>query len=384
MLERRGFKDREWAVEWEASALEFLLEKGFSPEMGARPLKRAIDQYVIAPLGRDDCGEAVPRGRSVRVRTQRRARHPGRVRRSRRRDDPSRRRLKPPSRRAAGAPVDDAGPERQRCGARRARDGERGRRGDDASRGMGAAKERLSAAMQDDAGLLVAARPLRDARPTGADGSCACGGGDGQSLRSTRLAQGTERAGKSSRELIARLALQLHLVKEGIRDACDGERPLRSPLLVEPAFEKPGDTMATRVWCGAAARYVSRVGRNRNMQLTEIPPPIGGGALPLLLISGFGAHRLLAREVGLHVLELADDGSPGPRDGPRARRRRPTRRARRPTGCAARSRRRSTAPASAAARSCAATGRPLAARARYDGRLAQRPFRCRACAATST
>ena len=27
----------------------------------------------------------------------------------------------------------------------------------------------------------------------------------------------------------------------------------------------------------------------------------------MLLISGFGAHRLLAREAGLHVLELADD-----------------------------------------------------------------------------
>jgi ATP-dependent Clp protease ATP-binding subunit ClpC len=50
VLERRGLKDREWAVEWEASALEFLLEKGFSPEMGARPLKRAIDQHLIAPL----------------------------------------------------------------------------------------------------------------------------------------------------------------------------------------------------------------------------------------------------------------------------------------------------------------------------------------------
>ena len=43
-------KDRAWAIEWESSALEFLLEKGFSPEMGARPLKRAIDQYLVAPL----------------------------------------------------------------------------------------------------------------------------------------------------------------------------------------------------------------------------------------------------------------------------------------------------------------------------------------------
>jgi len=50
LLDRRGLKDRAWAIEWESSALEFLLEKGFSPEMGARPLKRAIDQYVVAPL----------------------------------------------------------------------------------------------------------------------------------------------------------------------------------------------------------------------------------------------------------------------------------------------------------------------------------------------
>ena len=50
LLDRRGLKDRTWAIEWESSALEFLLEKGFSPEMGARPLKRAIDQYLVAPL----------------------------------------------------------------------------------------------------------------------------------------------------------------------------------------------------------------------------------------------------------------------------------------------------------------------------------------------
>jgi ATP-dependent Clp protease ATP-binding subunit ClpC len=49
--------------------------------------------------------------------------------------------------------------------------------------------------------------------------------------------------------------------------------------------------------------------KNRNMQLTA---PRGdnhadGDALPMLLISGFGAHRLLQREAGLHVLELSDD-----------------------------------------------------------------------------
>ena len=62
VLERRGLKDREWAVEWEASAQEFLLEKGFSPEMGARPLKRAIDQYVIAPLAATIVEQRFPEG----------------------------------------------------------------------------------------------------------------------------------------------------------------------------------------------------------------------------------------------------------------------------------------------------------------------------------
>ena len=62
VLERRGLKNRAWAVEWEASALEFLLEKGFSPEMGARPLKRAIEQYVIAPLAATIVEKRFPEG----------------------------------------------------------------------------------------------------------------------------------------------------------------------------------------------------------------------------------------------------------------------------------------------------------------------------------
>ena len=167
VLERRGLKDREWAVEWEASALEFLLEKGFTPEMGARPLEARHRPVRNRTLGRHDCGEAVPRGRPVRVCTQRRARHPGRVRRSRRRDvragASSRRR----ARRVAGAHVDDAGPERQRCGARGACDGERGRRSDDAVGGMGAAQGAPcggDAARADSGRAPTASRRSRDWR----------------------------------------------------------------------------------------------------------------------------------------------------------------------------------------------------------------------------
>ena len=62
IFERRGLKDRAWAVEWDATAIEFLLEKGFSPEMGARPLKRAIDHYVIAPLAETIVERRFPEG----------------------------------------------------------------------------------------------------------------------------------------------------------------------------------------------------------------------------------------------------------------------------------------------------------------------------------
>ena len=62
VLERRVLKDRDWAVEWESTALEFLLKKGFSPAMGARPLKRAIEKYVIAPLAATIVERRFPEG----------------------------------------------------------------------------------------------------------------------------------------------------------------------------------------------------------------------------------------------------------------------------------------------------------------------------------
>src|SRR5262245_29542785 len=62
VMERRGLKNREWAVEWEPTAIEFLLDRGFSPTMGARPLKRAIDQYLLAPLAATLVEHRFPKG----------------------------------------------------------------------------------------------------------------------------------------------------------------------------------------------------------------------------------------------------------------------------------------------------------------------------------
>jgi ATP-dependent Clp protease ATP-binding subunit ClpC len=62
VLERRGFRARPWAVEWDETALEFLAEKGFSVELGARPLTRAIEHYVLAPLAAAIVSRSFPEG----------------------------------------------------------------------------------------------------------------------------------------------------------------------------------------------------------------------------------------------------------------------------------------------------------------------------------
>jgi ATP-dependent Clp protease ATP-binding subunit ClpC len=61
-LGRRGFRSRPWAVEWDDAALEFLAEKGFSVELGARPLKRAIERYLLAPLAAAIVSRTFPEG----------------------------------------------------------------------------------------------------------------------------------------------------------------------------------------------------------------------------------------------------------------------------------------------------------------------------------
>lgn len=62
VLTRRGLRMREWAIEWEDSALEFLLDKGFTPDLGARPLKRAVERYLLSPLALTIIDHQVPKG----------------------------------------------------------------------------------------------------------------------------------------------------------------------------------------------------------------------------------------------------------------------------------------------------------------------------------
>ena len=65
MLGRRGFRMRPWAVEWDEGAMDFLLEGGFSAELGARPLKRAVERLPARAACDRDRRAAGTRGRPV-------------------------------------------------------------------------------------------------------------------------------------------------------------------------------------------------------------------------------------------------------------------------------------------------------------------------------
>jgi ATP-dependent Clp protease ATP-binding subunit ClpC len=62
VLHRRGLRTRQWAVEWDESAIEFLLEQGFTADLGARPLKRAIERYLLSPLALTIVNHQFPEG----------------------------------------------------------------------------------------------------------------------------------------------------------------------------------------------------------------------------------------------------------------------------------------------------------------------------------
>lgn len=303
VLERRGLKYREWAVEWEASAQDFLLEKGFSAEMGARPLKRAIDQYLIAPLAATIVEQRFPEGdQFVFIRSDGRGIQAEFV-------DPDS---------DAGSTVPEGGASaaepRTLPEMVLAPDGSEAELTILKAEFAAASDALTSPAWEDLKAQLSGAMAAGDfwtradrhqtlARLALMDRVKAAVATAGALL--ARLAKGTERTGKHSRELVGRLALQLHLVKEGIKDAVEAA-PIEVALAVEPAFERSADRHATHAWCGQVLDMYRGWATSRHMQLTEF-----GGAsarhLPWLLISGFGAHRLLSQEVGLHVLDRAAD-----------------------------------------------------------------------------
>src|SRR6185369_3791493 len=59
---RRGLRNRNWAVEWDEAAIELLLTAGFTGDLGARPLKRAVERHLLTPLAELIVTRRVPTG----------------------------------------------------------------------------------------------------------------------------------------------------------------------------------------------------------------------------------------------------------------------------------------------------------------------------------
>ena len=62
--------DRKITLDFDQSAMDFLCEKGYDPTMGARPVKRAIQNYVENTLARELLAGSVLDGETIKVRSE--------------------------------------------------------------------------------------------------------------------------------------------------------------------------------------------------------------------------------------------------------------------------------------------------------------------------
>jgi len=308
LLDRRGLKDRAWAIEWESSALEFLLEKGFSAEMGARPLKRAIDQYVVAPLAGIIVEKRFPEGEQfLFVRSDGAGIQAEFV-------DPDAD-VAAADEALAAAPAGPVAPTaiastilapkgtRAEFETLQAEyeDVEHTLRSDE----WDGLKEKLAEEIasadfwnRPDRFDTLARFALMDRVKSAVETANALRG---------RLGRYSRTPARYSAQLSGRLALQLHLVREGIRDAFDNA-PVELALSIEPVFDGAGDRQATLAWCSKLRSMYRAWAGKRRMQILEMPGAAKDKDTPILTVSGFGAHRILSPESGLHVFEASEGG----------------------------------------------------------------------------
>jgi ATP-dependent Clp protease ATP-binding subunit ClpA len=60
-------KDQKISLELDPAAKEFLIERGFDPVFGARPLKRTIQRFLEDPLAKDIISGKFKAGSTVKV-----------------------------------------------------------------------------------------------------------------------------------------------------------------------------------------------------------------------------------------------------------------------------------------------------------------------------
>ncbi len=292
-LDRRGLRNRDWAVEWEPSAIEFLLDRGFTPDLGARPLRRAIEDHLLAPLARSIVEHRAPEGgqflfvRGAGDRLEVEFIDPDAPADAQARPAAPATDLRGLAQDAQDAPLAAAAfvPHFDALSARL---------GDPAWKD---AREADFAAMNrrefwsDPGRIAVLDRIERRDRIESAL--------DGARGMLARLEAGSGQA------LSARLAQLLFLLEIAIDDLRAG-RPQDAELgLVAGDADLARQPAETRQWWQRLLGMYLQWGERRGMQV-EVVEQDAQRCRARLAVSGFGALHLLADEAGLHVLEFED------------------------------------------------------------------------------
>ena len=296
VLERRGFRMHPWAVEWDESAIDFLLEQGFTADLGARPLKRAVEQQLLAPLATTIVGRQFPEGEQFLFITARGGRITVTF------VDPDAAEDEPASTSTAAAGTLDVrslalnaegsrtevqflADELERVERRLAPVGE--------EKAAALARTREPDFWDGDGQTPTLARIEYLDRVEAALGTAA--------RLLSRLHQEHESARRPNAEVVLVLAERLYLL-DRVADELDCGNPPDAYLSVRASpgvHDLAGDA---RDFAGRVAVMYERWAKRRGMRTQAIPPSDRDERR--LAISGFGAYTILKAEAGLHVLEL--------------------------------------------------------------------------------
>ena len=285
VLARRGLRGRQWAVEFDDSALEFLLAEGFTPDLGARPLKRAVERHFLTPLALAIAGHDVPGGdQFLFVRAGGKGLE-GHVRRPRRLDARAhgRRGLRRRSR-CARSPVRATA--RSRCSRRRSPPSPT------ASTPRAGRRRRPSCwrgSANPASGRTMAASPCSRAS------SCATASSPAGAARGSLMGR-IRSARRQPSELVRRAAQRVLLLGEAL-DALEAGRARRRHAADRrrPGVRGRASSAMYRAWA-----------RERGMRLEDVREQPGRRYRWSASVTGFAALRVLRPEAGLHVFETPD------------------------------------------------------------------------------
>ena len=312
-FQRRGLRYRSWAVEWDETAIEFLLEKGFTPDLGARPLKRAIERYLLSPLAITIVRHQAPAGdQFLFVSAGEERLEVTFVDPDAPAPDPAEEAAAP----AAPAPdgldprailLDPRGSAEELAALRRAYD---------------ALDETLTSAdwqARKDAAMAEMERPDFWSAPERfatlgraeyldrVDAGCRRAG----SL--LRRLEGNAPRGQVPANMVAVLAQNLFLLETACRDLLE-ERPSEAFLLVEASPDGTQDWDRSRDFARRLAGMYEAWAAARRMRLARLESVEDDDKdddrpafRRVYSVMGFGAHSLLAGEHGLHLFEWPGD-----------------------------------------------------------------------------